>query len=106
MQDFRNLDAWKRAHRLALRVYQETQSLPREETFGVTMQLRRSAVAIATRLAEGCGRDGDADFAVDLRKATVICNELEYLSLLAVDLQLWNPTIGEETMADVIWFGR
>jgi four helix bundle protein len=102
MQDFRNLDAWKKAHQLALNVYRETQSLPREETFGLTMQLRRSAVAIATRLAEVWGREGFVDLGVFLQNATVLCNELEYLSLLAVDLKLWKPEIGEDVTAGVI----
>jgi len=37
MQDFKNVGAWKKAHLLVLRVYQETNTLPREEIFGVTM---------------------------------------------------------------------
>jgi four helix bundle protein len=89
MQDFQNIDAWKKAHALVLAVYRETQAMPREEVFGVTNQLRRSSVAIATRLAEGSGRDANIEFAIDLRKAQASCNELEYLILLARDLGYW-----------------
>jgi len=102
MQDFKNVGAWKKAHLLVLRVYQETNTLPREEIFGVTMQLRRSSVAIATRIAEGCGRDKDADFAVDLRRAAASCHELEYLVLLARDLHLWAAELSEPITADTI----
>jgi len=84
MQDFRNVEAWQKAHALVLAVYRDTQSMPREEIFGVTMQLRRGATAM--RIAEGTGRSGDVEFAVDLRKAGATCNELEYLFVLAKDL--------------------
>lgn len=96
MQDFRNLEAWKKAHVLTLRVYAETQKLLREEVFGVTMQLRRSSIAIATRLSEACGRDAAADMAIDLRKACASCNELEYLILLAADLEFWGPELRDQ----------
>jgi hypothetical protein len=56
MQDFRNIDAWKKAHNLVLSIYRETLSLPKEEVFGVTIQLRRTATSVATRIAEGTGR--------------------------------------------------
>jgi four helix bundle protein len=86
LQDFRKLDVWKRAHDLVLAVYRATQSLPKEEIFGVTMQLRRSAATLATRIAEACGRDTSSEFAADLRRSAAISNELEYLLLLAKDL--------------------
>ena len=59
MQDFKNIGAWEKAHALVLSVYRETQTMPREEVFGITMQLRRVATAMATRLAEGSGRSSD-----------------------------------------------
>jgi len=102
MQDFRNVDAWGKAHSLVLHVYKETSSLPREEAFGLTMLLRRSATAIATRIAEGCGREGNVEFAVDLRRAFVSCNELEYLVLLAKDLQLWEEELSDRVTISTI----
>jgi len=63
MRDFRELDVWRKAHQLALDVYRTTDSLPKSEVFGITVQLRRAAVAIPTRIAEGCGRDGGLEFA-------------------------------------------
>jgi four helix bundle protein len=81
-----NLDVWKRAHKLVLAVYKSSQTLPKEEVFGVTMQLRRTSTAIATRIADGCGRDSDPAFAVELRRALAACSETEYLLLLATDL--------------------
>ncbi len=88
VQDFRNLRVWRAAHAYALAVYRVTASFPREERFGLTSQLRRSAVSIAANIAEGCGRGSDADarrhFQIALGSA---CEELS-LALLARDLGL------------------
>ncbi len=86
MRDFRQLEVWVKAHVLVQAVYRATKRLPREEIFGLTVQLRRSATAVATRIAEGCGVDSDADFAGYLQRAKARASELEYLLLLARDL--------------------
>ena len=56
MQEFKELMVWQRSHQLVLRTYEVTQDLPKEETFGLVLNLRRSAISVATRIAEGCGR--------------------------------------------------
>ena len=102
MQDFRNLDVWNKAHALALSVYRETKDFPKDELFGMTMQMRRSAAAIATRIAEGCGRDGNLDFAVDLRKAKASCSELEYSVLLSHDLGMCSDGVHQRMTTDTV----
>jgi four helix bundle protein len=86
MRDFRELEVWRRAHLLVQAVYRATKQLPKEEIFGLTVQLRRSATAVATRIAEGCGVDSDVEFAGYLQRAKAGASELEYLLLLARDL--------------------
>ena len=86
MQDFRELGVWQKAHATVLAIYQLTGDLPQSEKFGLTIQLRRSASSVAMRIAEGCGRSSDIEFAVELRRATAASSELEYLVLLARDL--------------------
>ena len=102
MQDFRKLDVWKRAHELVLAVYRATQGLPKEEVFGVSMQLRRTATSIPTRVAEGCGRDSNAEFVVDLRRGQAACNETDYLLLLAKDLGYLKPEIYDSLNAETV----
>ena len=68
----------------------------------MTMLLRRSATAIATRIAEGSGRSQSIEFAADLRKAGASCNELEYLIVLARDLKYWKPELAEGLIADTV----
>ena len=63
MRDSRNLQVWRKAHDLALIVYRNTGAFPKEEMYGLTSQLRRSAVSVPYNLAEGCGRTSDADLA-------------------------------------------
>jgi four helix bundle protein len=86
VRDFREVDVWRKAHELALAVYQGTESLPRSEVFGITIQVRRAAIAIPTRIAEGCGRKGTEGLADQLHKARAASSELEYLLLLSKDL--------------------
>ena len=62
MQDFRKLQVWKKSHDLTLRIYEITSQFPREETYGLTSQIRRSSASIPTNIAEGCGREGAKEY--------------------------------------------
>ena len=87
MQDFRDLKVWAKAHRLVLDVYRATASFPREELYGLTSQLRRSAASVPSNIAEGCGRS-QGDFKRFIQIAAGSASELEYQLLLAKDLEL------------------
>lgn len=56
IQSFRDLDAWKVAHKLVLQVYQATRKFPQEELYGLVSQMRRAAVSIVSNIAEGFSR--------------------------------------------------
>jgi four helix bundle protein len=88
MKDFRELKVWQKAHDLTLETYRATKAFPTEERFGLTAQVRRSAASIAANIAEGCGRDGDPEFARFLSIAMGSASETEYHLLLARDLGL------------------
>ncbi len=88
MKDFRQLAVWQRAHRLALEVYRVSAAFPREELFGLTSQMRRAATSIPANIAEGCGRDGDAELARFLQIGMGSASELEYHLILARDIGL------------------
>ena len=90
MKDYKTLNVWKEAHELTLLVYKQSASFPKEEKYGITSQLRRSASSIPTNIAEGCGRDGDAELKRFLQIAMGSACETEYLLLLSNDLKLVN----------------
>ena len=87
MKDFRQLKVWQKSHELTLVLYKLTASFPREETYGLTAQVRRAASSISANLAEGCGRNGDAELARFCSIASCSAIELEYHLLLARDLK-------------------
>ncbi len=86
MKDFKSLKAWGKAHELTLRIYNATKSFPKDELFGLTSQLRRAGASIPANIAEGCGRNGDAELARFLSIAAGSASEVEYHLLLAHDL--------------------
>ena len=91
VKDFHELKVWQKAHQLTLAVYRITAAFPREERYGLTSQLRRACSSIAANLAEGCGRNGDAEFARFCSMAMGSASEMEYHLLLARDLKLIKP---------------
>ena len=86
MPDYRNYEAFKRAHQLTLAVYASTRNFPAEERYGLVSQLRRAAVSVPSNLAEGSGRGSDKDFARFVRISIGSINELEYGLRLSHDL--------------------
>jgi four helix bundle protein len=86
LKDFRDLKAWQKAHLLVTDVCRSTSDFPADERYGLTAQLRRSAVSVASNIAEGCGRGTDRDFARFLTMATGSASECEYQILLALEL--------------------
>ena len=87
LQNFRNLEVWKKSHKLTLRIYESTSQFPREEIYGLTSQIRRACASIPTNIAEGSGRETAADFARFLQIAVGSASEVEYLIFLAHDLK-------------------
>ena len=85
MQDFRNLDVWRKSHELTLQVDTLTQQFPDQERFGLTSQLRRCCASIPANVAEGCGRATDKDFARFVQTALASAMETDYHLLRSRD---------------------
>ena len=86
MKDFKELRVWSKAHELAILVYKLTRAFPRDEVYGLTSQVRRSAASIGANIAEGCGRHSDGEMTRFLQIARGSASETEYHLLLAKDL--------------------
>jgi four helix bundle protein len=59
---FRDLVVWQKSMQLTVSVYELTKQFPREELYGLTSQMRRSAVSIPSNIAEGQGRANPSEF--------------------------------------------
>ena len=77
VQHYRQLEVWQLAMDLAERCYQATKGFPKEELFGLTNQIRRSAVSIPANIAEGQGREHTKEFLNFLSMARGSLLELE-----------------------------
>ena len=80
------MQVWHKSDHLTLEVYRATNGFPREELYGLTSQIRRCCSSIAANVAEGCGRNGEAELARFCSIALGSASELEYHLLLAKDL--------------------
>jgi four helix bundle protein len=101
VRDFRDLKEWERSHRLTLAVHGATTAFPKEELYGLASQVRKSCAAVPANIAEGCGRDSNADLARFLQMALGSASELQCHLLLARDLSYLNPRDHERLTEEV-----
>jgi four helix bundle protein len=101
MRNYRDLQVWGKAHNLTVELYRLSREFPREETYGLTSQLRRSAVSIGSNLAEGCGRRTSTELARFVRVALGSASELDYQLLLCRDLGFMKNDDFERTASDL-----
>jgi four helix bundle protein len=83
INSYRDLRVWQDAMSLAEACYRLTRPFPREELFGLTSQIRRSAGSIAANIAEGHGRENTGSFVQSLRISQGSLKELETHLILA-----------------------
>jgi four helix bundle protein len=88
MKSHKDLDVWKAAVLLAGHVYEATRSFPKAEMFGMTAQMRRSAVSIASNIAEGAARQSSKEFVQFIHVALGSAAELETQLVIAGDVKL------------------
>ena len=60
-KEYTDLEVWQKARTLAGEIYAVSKIFPKEELFGLTNQIRRSAVSVPSNIAEGCGRNHTKD---------------------------------------------
>ena len=94
----KDLDVWNEAMRLAREVYRLSATLPQEEAYGLTAQLRRAAVSVPSNIAEGAARSSRKEFIQFLHHALGSLAEIETQLLLAKDLHNVQDKEVEATM--------
>lgn len=108
MSYYKNLHIWQKSMDLVDNIYTITKNFPKEEIYGLTNQIRRSAISIPSNIAEGAGRNSDAQFpnflsfsncsTLELDTQLIISNrqgyisesDLREISLLIEDIQKMN----------------
>jgi len=89
-RSFRDLVVWRKAHEFVLAVYGFTAGFPRQETYGLALQMRRAAVSVPANIAEGFRRRGKTDKARYMNIAEASLEESRYYLILAADLGYGN----------------
>ncbi len=90
---YRNQFIWKRAVQLAVNCYQLTKHFPQSEIYGLTSQIRRSAVSVPSNIAEGYGRQYKNEYIQFLHLALGSLRELDTQLIIAQQVGLANETL-------------
>lgn len=94
MHNLKELKIWNKAIDLTVEVYKATASFPKEEVYGLTSQIRRSAVSVPSNISEGAGRNSNKEFihflgiangsSYELQTQLIISNKLNLISDLTL----------------------
>jgi four helix bundle protein len=90
-ESFRDLLVWQRAIQMSLAIYRFTTGFPKEELFGLTGQIRRAGVSVASNIAEGYGRNSTGEYKHFLGMARGSNSEVETQLVIAKELGYGNP---------------
>lgn len=88
VKNFNDLEAWQKGHQLVLELYQVAKKFPKEELYGLTSQLRRSAVSITANIAEGFARFHFKDKIKFYYQARGSAGEVQNYLFLCRDMEL------------------
>ncbi|MCJ7524178.1 MAG: four helix bundle protein [Candidatus Aminicenantes bacterium] len=86
MQSHKDLDVWKRSMELVVNIYRLTRDFPHEEQFGLSSQIRRSAISIPSNIAEGAARNSAKEYKQFLYISLGSVSEIETQILIAEKL--------------------
>ena len=106
---WQKLEVWKLADDLAFNVYKATKNFPKEEIYGITSQVRRSALSIPTNIVEGYSRKGDKELAHFVNISLGSLAETKYLIYFSNRLTYFENNVyselksGYEKLGKLLW---
>ena len=106
IKSYKDLDVWKRSIGFVKRVYQITQRFPKEELYGLTSQIRRSAVSIPSNIAEGRNRQHTNEFVQFLYIALGSCAECETQIVIVFELGYMDERNIKELLEELDQIGK
>jgi four helix bundle protein len=106
VKSYKDLIAWKKSMALVKEIYLQTRGFPTTEVYGLTSQLPRAAVSIASNIAEGHGRRSTGEFKQFLGHARGSLAEVETQVLTSQDLCYLNQEQSEKLLSSIAEVGR
>jgi len=106
VKDYRKIQAWQRSHALTVEIYRLTKLFPKEESFGLTSQMRRAASSIPANIAEGAGREGDPELKRFMIIALGSAAELDYFILLSGELGYLEAASAKQLATEILSIRR
>lgn len=98
MHNLKELKIWQKAMDLSVEVYKATSKFPKEEIYGLTSQIKRSAISIPSNISEGAGRNSNKEFIHFLGIANGSSYELQTQLIISNKLNL----IPDETLESLL----
>jgi four helix bundle protein len=95
MHKYQDLKLWQKSIDLVVEIYKATADFPKEEKYGLTSQIRRSAISIPSNIAEGAGRNSDKEFVQFLAVSNGSSYELETQVIVANRLELLSKEVAD-----------
>ena len=102
----RDLDDWKKSVLLVTTVYEVTKGFPKEEIYGITNQIRRSAVSVPSNIAEGSARQGNKEYVQFLYISLGSLTELETQFIIARNLKYLSENDFDSLMGNLTEIGK
>lgn len=96
MHNYKELTLWDKSVLFASEIYKSTSCFPKSEQYGITSQIRRSAISISSNIAEGAGRATNKDFLRFLHIANGASYELETQLIISKNLSYLDPSSFEK----------
>ena len=101
MKNFKELRIWQKGMDIAINCFKLTEEFPKEEKFGLSIQITRAGVSIPSNIAEGSSRSSEKDYARFIEISMGSSYELETQLLIAQRLSYGNQSLLSQTIIDV-----
>jgi len=102
----KDLDAWKESMKLVKKVYEITRKYPKDELYGLTSQMRRSAVSVPSNIAEGSARNSTKEYVRFLYIAFGSLTELETQIIISYELRFIDQEKSDYFQNEIVKIGK
>ncbi|MCK4948124.1 MAG: four helix bundle protein [Candidatus Aureabacteria bacterium] len=106
MKTYRDLNVWQKSMEVVKEIYKATESFPRQESYGLSNQMRRAAISIPSNIAEGFRRYHNKEYRQFLYIALGSCAELETQLTIGKDLKYIAETLEKKLLDDLEYICR